>query len=42
MVVSMFDQQLLQFACKCGQVEPIVLSRLDNVSRVDLRRLREP
>ncbi len=32
MALSMFDKQLFEFACKCGEVEPIVLGRLDNVS----------
>ena len=33
MAISMFDQHLFQFRCQCGHVEPIVLGRLDDVTR---------
>ena len=32
MVLSMFNQLLFEFRCKCGHVEKIMLSRLDNVA----------
>ena len=32
MVISMFDQQLFKFTCKCGKVTEEVLSNLDNVT----------
>lgn len=31
MVITMFQQLLFHFRCKCGHVEEIVLSRLNNV-----------
>ena len=33
MAISMFDQHLFQFRCQCGHVEPIILGRLDDVTR---------
>lgn len=38
MAIGMFDQQLFQFRCQRGHVEPIVLGRLDDVTRWSCER----